>query len=111
MDTDEEVVRFHTDTLAAHVESSRGAMEQAEAKAAALAGQLDTLKEQLERARQRAEAAEGRFRRTSEHLAGVLRRLGLPAEGAAGQEQRLPPQQQPPSQPRTPAQRPQQRQA
>ncbi len=99
-------MRCHTDMLAAHVESTQGALAAAQARAAALEGQLAAERakaaQQLERERERADAAEGQLHRTQERLSGLLRRVGLPAEGPAGQPPLL--QQQPPAQPRTPVQ-------
>lgn len=85
MGDEEERIRFHTDMLAAHLESTRGALEQAQARAAALEGLLASERakaaQELERERVRAAAAEGHLHRTQERLGGVLRRMGLPAEG------------------------------
>ncbi len=87
MDPEEALVRRGIDLLAEHLEGSRAALAAAEARAAALQGEKATLERQLGRESARAEAAEGRFRRVREHLASVLRRLGLPVEGAAGLNQ------------------------
>ncbi len=78
------------DMLEAHVEGTKGALQHAQAKAATLAADKAALEGQLAAERDRAEAAEGRFRRAQEHLAGVLRGLGLPVEGATGHGQQLP---------------------
>ncbi len=87
VDPEEALVRRGIDLLAEHLEGSRAALAAAEARAAALQGEKATLERQLGRESARAEAAEGRFRRAHEHLTGVLRRLGLPVDIAAGPNQ------------------------
>ncbi len=80
-------MRRGIDMLAEHMEGSKTALAVADARAAALAADKAALEGQLGRERARAEAAEARFGRARQHLAGVLRGLGLPAEGPGGPKQ------------------------